>query len=97
MLKYSVSTYSKILEKKIGGTACIFQFQQQNARNALCLFHYLRLIILFQCFGHVASPFHLPRSLAPTQKVIAFDCFYWRKLSVQERANPVMAQIAYSL
>ena len=30
------------------------------------------VIIPFQCFGHVASPFHLPRSLAPAPKI---DCF----------------------
>ena len=56
MLKYSVSTYSKIFTKNLVGTAHIIQFQQQNARHALNFFHYFISMFWPRCFSLSSSP-----------------------------------------
>ena len=69
------------------------QLLYSNFKNKM-LFS-LKFCILFhvwpRCFSLSSSP------LLGTQKLIAFDCGYCRNFSVQEGANPVMAQIVWNI
>ena len=74
---------------------------QKNRRNNLYIpisttkceecslsFHYLRLIIYFNALTTLLLPFISPAPWHPHQQFIAFDCWYCRKISVQEGVMP---------